>query len=150
MRVLAKQENYNKAVKLCAYAILNNFRVQDTNNCWLWLGSIKGEYGNLYASLPGEKHNRSLQAHRLVYTMLIGPVSDQLVLDHLCRNTYCVNPFHLEVVTERTNILRGRGIGVINSEKTHCPQGHPLKKISKRRYCQICTNFARDRCRGKL
>lgn len=65
-------------------------------------------------------------AHRMVYEECFGLVPDGLVLDHLCRNRACVNPAHLEVVTHRTNILRGESPTANNAKKTHCKRGHAL------------------------
>lgn len=65
-------------------------------------------------------------AHRAVYEHLRGPIPVGLELDHLCRNTRCVNPAHLEPVTHRENALRGVGVSAINAAKTHCKYGHDL------------------------
>ena len=46
------------------------------------------------------------RAHRLVYETLVGPIPDGLVLDHLCKNVQCVNPDHLEPVTQAVNLDR--------------------------------------------
>lgn len=35
-------------------------------------------------------------------------VPNHLVVDHLCGNPPCVNPHHLDVVTQRTNLARAR------------------------------------------
>lgn len=54
------------------------------------------------------------------------PISDGLQIDHLCRNTWCVNPTHLESVTPKVNTLRSNAQSAINARKTHCNRGHPL------------------------
>ena len=59
--------------------------------------------------------------HRQTYEAKRGPIPKGLELDHLCRNTWCVNPDHTEPVTHAVNIFRGYSP---NREKTHCPAGH--------------------------
>src|ERR1051326_2493639 len=71
-------------------------KVDKTESCWLLRGT-KG-YGNIHISTsPGREIK--VPAHRFVYELLVGPVPDGLVLDHLCRVKNCVNPAHLEPVT---------------------------------------------------
>lgn len=87
--------------------------------CWLWKGSIfNNGYGQFKANGKGGP------AHRYAYELLVGPIPDEMVLDHLCRVRACVNPDHLEVVTERENIMRGEGVCAVNAHKTHCIRGH--------------------------
>lgn len=71
--------------------------------CWEWTGAQVGRANEKYG------HTRMGMAHRVAYELLVGPIPKGLVLDHLCRNRLCVNPAHLEPVTQRTNILRGNG-----------------------------------------
>jgi hypothetical protein len=86
--------------------------------------------------------------HRVVYTMLAGPIPPGLVLDHVkargCIWNCCVNPAHLEPVTTRTNILRGTSFAAVNFAKTNCGRcGEPYDLINcyvwhGRRDCRAC------------
>ena len=75
----------------------------EANGCWRWL-KAKTTTGYGHFHLGG----RYYQAHRLVYTLLRGPVLT-VAMDHLCRNRWCVNPDHLEPVSHAENIRRGAG-----------------------------------------
>jgi hypothetical protein len=69
--------------------------------CWEWQGARdpKG-YGRL--GYNGVQY----LAHRFSFESSRGPVEDEMTLDHLCRNTSCVNPAHLEAVTRSENARR--------------------------------------------
>lgn len=70
--------------------------------CWTWQKGKSGKgYGIVYTKKGGEG------AHRAMYKSIKGPIPDGLELDHLCRNTDCVNPSHLEPVTHLENVRRG-------------------------------------------
>ena len=102
-------------------------KVEKTEECWNWKASLNGRgYGQIGVVINGKPKN--CVAHRIAYELVKGPIPEGLTLDHLCRNRLCVNPDHLEPVTNKENIMRGTGMSVINSKKTHCPQGHPLIK----------------------
>ena len=122
-------------------------KVEKTEGCWIWKGCTHGriKYGafNVTFSVNTAK---MLPAHRVSYEITNGRISEGLTIDHLCRNPSCLNPEHLEAVTNRENALRGFGVGAINIRKTHCPRGHPLEgsNLSPRhlrkgwRTCLIC------------
>jgi hypothetical protein len=92
---------------------------EPNSGCWLWTGAENQGYGRVY-----KWRGRSQMAHRVAYEHAHGPIPAGLHLDHLCRNTYCVNPDHLEPVTCAENIKRGN-TGINNRSKDRCPQGHP-------------------------
>jgi HNH endonuclease len=70
--------------------------------CWLWQGSLKA---NGYAQMTVDGRN-GLLGHRWAYEHFIGPIAKRLVLDHLCRIRRCVNPAHLEAITQAENMQR--------------------------------------------
>jgi hypothetical protein len=86
-------------------------------------------------------------AHRFAYSVLVGPIPDGLQIDHLCRNEMCVNPEHLEPVTQRINMLRGTGPQAVNAQKTHCPKGHPLSGNNVYAHTVRATGTPGRRCR---
>jgi hypothetical protein len=88
--------------------------------CIEWQGFLQFGYG---AISDGTKRTR---AHRWLYERWVGPIPEGLVIDHLCRNTACVNPSHLEPVTVRDNTYRGISPSAANVQKTHCVNGHPF------------------------
>ena len=73
--------------------------------CWIWSGSNSGRYATFAYYEDGTKF--SIGTHRWAYEFFHGPIPEGLVLDHLCRNTLCVNPDHLEPVTGYVNFVRG-------------------------------------------
>jgi hypothetical protein len=92
------------------------------SECWIWQGATH-DMG--YGLIRGEPPARlMLRAHRVAWEMMRGPIPAGLECDHICRNRLCVNPDHLELVTHRTNSLRGISPPAINARKTHCPNGH--------------------------
>lgn len=106
------------------------------NACWPWPGA-KSDRG--YASVNSKTVPgcTSRYGHRLVYTLVKGPIPPGLTLDHLCRNTMCVNPAHLEPVTKHINQLRSGDPKYLAFVNGTCIRGH---KVEKGIYCRICRN----------
>jgi hypothetical protein len=110
-----------------------------SDGCWLWLGaSDKQGYGKV------RREGKTLLAHRMSFQLTHGEIPDDLQLDHLCRVTSCVNPEHLEPVSQAENFRRGES-GEANRAKTHCAQGHPFNEentyinpVSGWRACRTC------------
>lgn len=103
--------------------------------CWEWTAyKIPTGYGLFYP-----KHGEGWLAHRWAYQSLIADIPDGLVLDHLCSNRGCVNPWHLEPVTQKINIQRGE-----QATRTHCPKGHEYTPENTHRgakgwrWCKAC------------
>jgi len=112
------------------------------NDCWEWTGSLNPHGYGAFNVNDGHR-----QAHRVAYEIIVGPIPDGLQIDHLCRNPPCVNPAHLEAVTQRENILRGVGFAAKAARATHCPSGHPYNEANTYvspstgwRRCRTCMN----------
>lgn len=103
-------------------------------DCWTWgAGEISTGYGAFHPA-----KNETVLAHRYAYELAIGPIPPGLVVDHTChgrdktcrggrtcRHRRCVNPAHLEAVTNEENLRRGAGYALLNGMRTSCINGHP-------------------------
>lgn len=78
----------------------------DANGCWIWTGSkSKQGYGRI------KWRGKGYTAHRAMYEHLVGEIPEGLVLDHTCNVKSCVNPDHLDPVTNAVNLARAYGRG---------------------------------------
>lgn len=118
-------------------------------HCLVWTGAQQQGYGSFRASAAVG----TVGTHRWLYERWVGPIPDDLELDHLCRNPPCCNPLHLEAVTHAENVARGQG----NGSQTHCPKGHPYdeantyirKATAKRGGGRMCRACRREGMRGR-
>lgn len=106
--------------------------VDPSSGCWNWL-QYRSPQGYGRFTFGG----KILVAHRWSYERFVGPIPDGLQLDHLCRNTSCVNPDHLEPVTNAENQRRAA------EARTHCKHGHEFtpentSRSGGRRTCREC------------
>lgn len=103
------------------------FTIQ-TSGCWAWGRAINRKgYGIFFL------HGRTYRAHRVGYAIKHNGLNSSLVIDHLCRNTACVNPNHLELVTNRENVMRGNLPKISSArllQRTHCKSGHEFTVIN--------------------
>lgn len=111
-------------------------KVEKTDGCWNWKASFAGKGYPLFYD-----GTRLTYAHRFSYILHKGPIPEGKIIDHTCHNTTCVNPAHLEAVTQQTNLLRAVHRPWFN---THCPHGHPYSpentymNYKGQRKCRIC------------
>jgi hypothetical protein len=107
--------------KILPAHIQDKISPEPNSGCWLWTAAIDGSgYGVTSDS------GKTVSAHRAVYRLLVGEILDGMHLDHLCRVRCCVNPLHLEPVTPRVNLLRGKTIASARASQAHCINGHEL------------------------
>lgn len=113
-------------------------KVEKSEGCWTWAASC---YSNGYG-----RFDYGL-AHRIAYELVVGEIPEGLDLDHLCRNRRCVNPAHLEPVTRRENLMRGRTLVAAKAGQTHCKHGHEFTEENTHirpngtRSCRECSRI---------
>lgn len=127
------------------------FQIEDhgyKTPCWIWK-----RYKNSAGYGRYQRHN----AHRVFYSVVIGSIPPGYQLDHLCRVPSCVNPNHLQPITNRENTLRGLAPS-LNRERmrsmTHCKHGHPLSgdnlfvRKNGKRECRACMRSRNNKHRA--
>lgn len=104
--------------------------------CWPWKGyHSKPKYGKrIYGQI--RFNGDTYIAHRVSYTLVIGSIPEGLTIDHVkdrCpMGGLCVNPYHLEPVTQEENNRR------YNSTRTECQRGHAVEPYGG--ICRECYN----------
>lgn len=122
-------------------------KIAKVDGCWIWQGALGTGTGYAVLSVG----NRNTYVHRLIYELLVEPIPAGFQVDHLCRNRRCVNPSHLEPVTQQENNRRAQAYRA--SLITHCPYGHPYDEqntyvLRGSRRCKACnTRKSRERKR---
>lgn len=119
--------------------------VTQAGDCWEWTGTRDQDGYGMFSDRP--KYRWITRSHRWSYEFFIADIPDGLDLDHLCRNRACVNPWHLEPVTNEVNARRGAEA----RRKDVCPASHPYDAQNTyinplgRRVCRICKRASQNR-----
>jgi hypothetical protein len=124
-------------------------QVDPNTGCWNWPFAKSNGYGVVHGrDATGGK--RMLSAHRVSFEIFKHPIPHDRQIDHLCFNRACVNPDHLEAVTQHENVLRAvrakygpRPAPQLRPPyPTQCRQGHSLTLVylatKGTRKCIIC------------
>lgn len=79
--------------------VLPRIMVRGEDECWLWTGGTNDHgYGQL--RINGE----CFYVHRLAYSVLVGPIPDELQACHTCDTPLCCNPAHIFIGTTTDNM----------------------------------------------
>lgn len=128
-------------------------KVEKTDECWLWTAGLDRDgYGSF------RMNNRNWRVHRIAFEDTGQVIPEGLVIDHLCRVRNCVNPDHLEPVTNGENVLRGDTVTAKNARKTVCDSGHDFtpentgwqSSVTPKRYCKKCESDRNKKRRSYL
>lgn len=89
--------------------LLANSAAAPDSDCWEWLGrlcSTKGgnKYGRINLVVDGRHVTK--WAHRYAFEVFRGEIGEGMHIDHLCGNTVCINPAHLEQIPHKVNCAR--------------------------------------------
>jgi hypothetical protein len=106
--------------------IWSKIEPEPNSGCWIWIGYRQPDG---YGQVGTGGHEGVGRAHRVVYEHYRGPIPSGLQLDHLCRMRWCVNPWHLEVVTQAVNLHRGAHPVHVANRTGVCLRGHRLTEV---------------------
>ncbi len=95
------------------------------SGCWEWTG---GRNDKGYGTVRWDDKNRL--AHRIAYTLAIGPIPDGLGVCHTCDNPPCCRPDHLFPGTQLDNIRDAKAKGRLNSRGFGAGEASPHSRLT--------------------
>lgn len=131
---------------------------QELGPCWLWTGAI---HKNTGYGICAPAKDRTMGVHVLAWELCVGDVFPGLSIDHLCRIKSCVNPRHLEPVTQAENVRRGtagEASTARSKAQTRCKRGHEFTEANTymktaghaQRSCRACNSQSQRRLQARL
>ena len=110
--------------------LLNGFGTlyepEPNSGCWLWLKSvISTGYGN------ARMNGGNVLIHRMLYSLIFGPIPDGLYVCHACDTPSCVNPKHMFLGAQKDNMQDAAIKGRLYGRETPKGQGHGMAKLTE-------------------
>lgn len=125
-------------------------KVDKSGSCWVWTAWKNAQGYGMFNEGPVK-----WKAHRLSFTLLVGPIPAAVCVLHHCDNPACVNPQHL-YLGDRADNARDTSARKrwFNSRKTHCAQGHEFSQDNTfvqdgARRCRRCYSMAHAKWAAK-
>ena len=118
---------------------LDRYTVEDRGYdtpCWIWQGTIDKAKGYGAVKVNG----KMLKVHRAMYEREVGPIPEGMTIDHLCKVRACLNPDHMEPVTDIENTKRGRHVKLSVADRLEIARLFP--DVSA---CQLAARFRVNR-----
>lgn len=155
-RSLTAEQATKIRARIATYSTSDPTKPVNGAPCWLWTRATSYGYG--LTSVDG----RLIGAHRAAWMAYVGPIPDDpatgrtMQIDHVCGRGAdgCVQPAHMEMVTQTENLRRQR------EARTACGNGHPYVDGSywtavgshgyMTRRCRACQAAASRRYKARL
>lgn len=99
--------------------------------CWQWLGCLVKGYGQIYCTSENGKQKRRY-VHRIMYELFKGQIKSDMTIDHICFNTKCTNPLHLQVLSNSDNVKRAYSAGRHYARKLTVQQVKQIRQLYKK------------------
>jgi hypothetical protein len=129
---------------------------EPNSGCWIWAGySRVDKNGDVTCIIQNRPSN--VIAKRFAFEEYIGEILDGCVVRSACGNDYCVNPYHLEMISKSQKFSEARAKRYEKQRsKKNCIHGHLLDQENTyidstgARHCKKCRAAAAIRRRTKL
>ena len=84
---------------------LNARHEKAPSGCWLWNHIGQHGYGKAtpVRVKRGDRNGKTVIAHRMAYETWVGPIPKGAVIHHKCHTRACINPDHLQAITQTEN-----------------------------------------------